>query len=76
VRVLLGFLPAVVPAYVMIGLWIVLQFVFGAASLGYTQQSGGVAYGAHVGGFLCGLLLTFVLRPARRPALRPYDRRW
>ena len=40
VRVLLGFFPAVVPAYVMIGLWIVLQFVFGAASLGYTQQSG------------------------------------
>ena len=76
VRVLLGFFPTVVPAYVMIGLWIVLQFVLGAASLGYTQQSGGVAYGAHVGGFLCGLLLTFVLRPARRPALRPNDRRW
>ena len=75
VRVLLGFFPAVVPAYVMIGLWIVLQFVLGAASLGYTQQSGGVAYGAHVGGFICGLLLTFVLRPARRRPLGPYDRR-
>jgi membrane associated rhomboid family serine protease len=79
VRVLLGFFPVVVPAYVMIGLWIVLQFVYGAASLGYTQQSGGVAYGAHAGGFLCGLLLTFVLRPARppqrRPALWPYGRR-
>ena len=56
--------------------WIVLQFVYGATSLGNTQQSGGVAYGAHVGGFLCGLLLTFVLRPARRRPLRPYDRRW
>jgi membrane associated rhomboid family serine protease len=75
VRVILGIFPAVVPAYVMIGLWIVLQFVSGAASLGYTQQSGGVAYGAHVGGFLCGLLLTFLLRPARRQPLRPYDRR-
>jgi membrane associated rhomboid family serine protease len=75
VRVILGIFPAVVPAYVMIGLWIVLQFVYGAVSLGYTQQSGGVAYGAHVGGFLCGLLLTFVLRPARRRSLRPYDRR-
>jgi membrane associated rhomboid family serine protease len=75
VRVILGIFPAVVPAYVMIGLWIVLQFVYGAVSLGYTQQSGGVAYGAHVGGFLCGLVLTFVLRPARRRSLRPYDRR-
>jgi membrane associated rhomboid family serine protease len=76
VRVLLGFFPAVVPAYVMIGLWIVLQFVYGAASLGYTQQSGGVAYGAHIGGFACGLLLTFLLRPGRRRPLRPHDRRW
>ena len=80
VRVLLGIFPVVVPAYVMIGLWIALQFVYGAASLGNTQQSGGVAYGAYVGGFLCGLLLTFILRPSRRrplrPYNRPYNRRW
>jgi rhomboid family protein len=76
VRVLLGFFPAVVPAYLMIGVWIVLQFVNGAASFGNTQQSGGVAYGAHIGGFFCGLLLTFVLRPARRRAVRPYRRPW
>jgi membrane associated rhomboid family serine protease len=75
VQVLVGFFPAIVPAYVMIGLWIVLQFVYGAASLGYTQQSGGVAYGAHVGGFVCGVLLTFLLRPARRGPVRSY-RRW
>jgi membrane associated rhomboid family serine protease len=76
VRVLLGIFPAVVPAYLMIGFWIVLQFVNGAASLGNTQQSGGVAYGAHIGGFICGLLLTFVLRPSRRRTVRPYDRPW
>jgi membrane associated rhomboid family serine protease len=76
VRVLLGFFPAVVPAYVMIGVWIVLQFLYGAASFAHTQQSGGVAYGAHVGGFLAGLLLTFLLRPTGRSPARRYGSRW
>jgi membrane associated rhomboid family serine protease len=75
VRVLLGIFPAVVPAYVMIGVWIALQFLNGAASLGNTQQSGGVAYGAHVGGFLAGLLLTFFLRPRGRARALGYPRR-
>jgi membrane associated rhomboid family serine protease len=76
VRVLFGFFPAVVPAYVMIGVWIVLQFVSGAASFAYTQQSGGVAYGAHVGGFLAGLILAFVLRPRGRTPVRRYRAPW
>jgi membrane associated rhomboid family serine protease len=74
--VLVGFFPAVVPAYVMIGVWIVLQFLYGAASFAHTQQSGGVAYGAHVGGFLAGLLLTFLLRPTGRSPARRYGSRW
>ena len=76
VRVLIGFFPAVVPAWVMIGVWIALQFVNGAASFAHTQQSGGVAYGAHVGGFLAGLLLTFLLRPRRRRPARGYFGGW
>ncbi len=64
VRVLIGIIPAVVPAWVMIGVWIVLQFFNGVASVGDTAQSGGVAYGAHIGGFLGGLVLTLVLRPS------------
>lgn len=69
VRVLMGGLLTSVPAYVMIGLWIVLQFVNGFASIANTAQTDGVAYGAHVGGFIAGLLLTFVLRGfARQPA--------
>lgn len=69
VRVLVGFIPLVVPAYLMIGVWIAIQFLNGAASIGQTAQSGGVAYAAHVGGFVAGLVLGLVLRPARR---RPY----
>lgn len=69
VRVLVGFIPLVVPAYLMIGVWIVLQFLNGAASIAETARSGGVAYAAHVGGFVTGLVLALLLRPARR---RPY----
>jgi len=69
VRVLLWGGITQVPAFLMIGLWIVIQFVNGFASLAQTQQTGGVAYGAHIGGFIAGLVLTFVLRPLVRPQL-------
>jgi len=58
VRVLAGYWLTSVPAAIMIGLWIVVQFL----SLG-AQQDNGVAYGAHVGGFLFGLLVAFIARP-------------
>jgi len=61
VRVLLGPTVTSVPAYLMIGLWIVTQLVSGFGSLGDTA-SGGVAYFAHIGGFFAGLILTFLLR--------------
>jgi membrane associated rhomboid family serine protease len=49
----------VVPAYLMLGYWFLLQLVQGAASVG---SSGGVAFWAHVGGFITGALLIFVFR--------------
>jgi membrane associated rhomboid family serine protease len=75
VRVLIGFFPAVVPAYLMIGVWILFQFVNGFASLADTAQTGGVAYGAHVGGFVAGLFLTLLLRPPRATRPRRFDPR-
>lgn len=62
VRVLMGRGVTTVPAYIMIGLWIVLQLFNGFASFATTQQTGGVAYGAHIGGFVAGLVLTLLLR--------------
>jgi len=57
-----------VPAFVLIGLWFVLQFFDGVAALSTVQQGmGGVAYFAHVGGFIAGLIITLVLRPWLRP---------
>src|SRR5437016_7898147 len=56
------------PAIVLIGLWFLLQFFDGIASLGSTQQAmGGVAYFAHVGGFVTGLVITLLLRPLLKP---------
>jgi len=53
------------PAYLVIGLWFVLQLFNGVLSLGVGQM-GGVAWFAHIGGFLAGLLLIKIFVP-RRP---------
>lgn len=66
VRVLVGLFPMVLPAWLMIGFWFVLQFTNALVSIGETAETGGVAYAAHVGGFVAGLVLALVLRPARR----------
>jgi membrane associated rhomboid family serine protease len=55
------------PAIILIGVWFVLQFFDGLAALSTVQQGmGGVAYFAHVGGFVTGLIITFVFRPLLR----------
>ena len=65
VRVLQGQQVVQMPALIVIGLWILLQFFSGIGSISNSAQSGGVAYMAHIGGFLAGLVLTFVFRGAR-----------
>ena len=65
VRVLQGQQVIQVPALIVIGLWIVLQFLSGVGSIAAATQTGGVAYMAHIGGFLAGFVLTFLLRGNR-----------
>jgi membrane associated rhomboid family serine protease len=63
-----------VPAWVMLGIWFAEQAAFGAANLtNPTGGGGGVAYFAHVGGFIFGLLAVRVLatRRKRLPPPRP-----
>jgi membrane associated rhomboid family serine protease len=50
----------VVPAIVAIGLWAVFQFINGIGSIAVTEETGGVAYMAHIGGFLTGLVAGFL----------------
>jgi membrane associated rhomboid family serine protease len=54
-----------VPALLLIGFWFVTQVFSGIASLGVTEQTAGVAFWAHVGGFLAGLVLVFFFRTPR-----------
>ena len=65
VKVLQGQQVIQVPALVVIGIWIVLQFFSGMGSIANTAQTGGVAYMAHIGGFLAGFVLTFLFRGSR-----------
>lgn len=62
------FLPFPVPAFVMIGLWFVQNLLAGYATLGSVAPDTGVAWFAHIGGFLFGFLLVFLF-------LREYGRR-
>jgi len=57
VRVLLGRGIVPVPAFVALGFWIVFQIISGMGMLGGNEGGGGVAYAAHVGGFIAGLAL-------------------
>jgi membrane associated rhomboid family serine protease len=66
VRVLQGQKVIQVSALIVIGMWIVLQFFSGIGSITDTAQTGGVAYMAHIGGFLAGFVLTFLFRGSRR----------
>jgi membrane associated rhomboid family serine protease len=69
VRVLQGQQVIQVPALIVIGLWIVLQLFSSVGSIANTAQTGGVAYMAHVGGFIAGFVLTFLFRRNSRPRL-------
>ncbi len=48
---------AEMPAWVSIGIWFLFQLVAGMGMLGSGSQAGGVAYAAHIGGFVAGLIL-------------------
>ena len=59
-RRILALFAVAVPAYLMLGYWFLIQLVGGAGSLG--SETGGVAFWAHVGGFLGGALLVNVFK--------------
>ena len=75
VKVIMLRMLTTVPAIVAIGLWFVLQLIqaFGMLAAG-PQSGGGVAFMAHVGGFVAGLILVKLFAAGRNPeaATRPY----
>jgi len=62
-----------VPAVVVLGLWILLQIVSGMGALG-EAATGGVAYSAHIGGFIAGFLLIKFFSSRVQP--RVVKQRW
>jgi len=61
--VVVFFLP--IPAFIILGYWFLLQFVAGVSSVG-GAATGGVAWWAHIGGFLIGMLVTLLSLRDRR----------
>jgi membrane associated rhomboid family serine protease len=70
--VILGFYVTTfaVPAYFMLGYWFVVQFLSGLFSVG--AEGGGVAFWAHVGGFVAGGVLVLLFRDPRLLERHPY----
>ncbi|HZJ22992.1 MAG TPA: rhomboid family intramembrane serine protease [Anaerolineales bacterium] len=67
VNVLVGRVVTRMSALIVIGFWIVLQIFSGIGTLtASSQNEGGVAYMAHIGGFVAGVILTFLLGGNRR----------
>jgi membrane associated rhomboid family serine protease len=73
VQVLFGNQVVAMPALIVLGFWIVLQLFSGVGSIAYTDEStqdaGGVAYMAHVGGFVAGFLMAFLFRGGGTPRI-------
>ena len=57
-----------IPAVIVLGFWFVLQLFSGIGSLG--KQGGGIAFWAHIGGFVAGVLLIFIFPKKKRGRFR------
>ena len=70
--IFLGFYVTTVaiPAVWMLGYWFLVQVIGGLGSIG--AQRGGVAFWAHVGGFVAGAILVLIFRDPQLVARHPY----
>jgi membrane associated rhomboid family serine protease len=71
VTLLFGFLPVPLSALLFLGAWFAFQLWQGGFSITHPDGGGGVAFAAHVGGFVLGMLAVRIFQV--RPPLRP---RW
>jgi membrane associated rhomboid family serine protease len=72
----LFFIPFFVPAIVLIGVWFVTQLIYGIGELGREVPGAGIAWWAHIGGFVAGaVLVLFFRKPPRleRQFMAPSD---
>ena len=50
------------PAMIVLGFWFIIQFFYGAVSITTSTSGGGVAWWAHIGGFVSGIILFYIIR--------------
>jgi membrane associated rhomboid family serine protease len=62
-----------VPASIVLGLWFVLQLLNGVLTMGSSDNVGGVAFWAHIGGFIAGVVMAKLFASKRNTA---YETRW
>lgn len=62
-----------VPAWVAIGMWFAFQLISGLGILGSGSEQGGVAYAAHIGGFIAGVILIKVFTIGRTPQAKDFS---
>jgi membrane associated rhomboid family serine protease len=63
------------PAFMVVGLWFVFQVINGMGMLGGKEAAGGIAYAAHIGGFIAGLILVKLFvnkKPVVVPKKNPF----
>ncbi|MBC7120363.1 MAG: rhomboid family intramembrane serine protease [Candidatus Methanosuratus sp.] len=65
VHTILGYYMTTLPAFAMLGLWFVLQLFFGTSSL-FGGSGSGIAYWAHIGGFVVGAIVAIAYRVLHR----------
>ncbi len=66
VSVIMFYFVTDVPAIMAIGIWFLFQLISGLGLLGAGAQGGGVAYGAHIGGFISGMILIMFFKIGRK----------
>ncbi|HZP32583.1 MAG TPA: rhomboid family intramembrane serine protease [Candidatus Acidoferrales bacterium] len=65
IPLLFFFFTVRIPALIVLGYWFVIQFLSGLSTIGQINQ-GGVAWWAHIGGFILGMFLVWGLRQQKR----------
>jgi membrane associated rhomboid family serine protease len=63
------FFTIAVPAFLAVGIWFVFQVINGLGALGGDEAAGGIAYAAHIGGFIAGLILVKMFTRKKRVVL-------
>jgi membrane associated rhomboid family serine protease len=64
------------PAFLVVGLWFVFQVINGMGMLGGKEAAGGIAYAAHIGGFVAGLLLVKLFVNKQAPVVQKKRSFW